>query len=48
MQDKIDAITQAISNGSLTLDDAVRFTMALADGTFNVVNKLFKVVEGLV
>ena len=40
MHKLIDAVTQAIMDGSLTLDNAVEFTIAHANGAWGVIAKL--------
>ena len=42
----IDAVTQAIIDGSLTLDNAVEFTVAHNNGVWGVIAKLAHAIGG--
>ena len=40
MQNLIDTVSQAIADGTLSMTDAVNFTIALANGSWGVIAKL--------
>ena len=47
MQTKIDSVSEAIADGLLSMTQAVEFSIALANGSWGVVNDFYKLVESI-